>query len=94
MVRTEAGVLRELAARTRGDVLPNPELTDEHPEHGVMLVVADAPRDPPEWEQRNGMAFPESGDYWFPGGLATVAIDRAEDTGVYWEPNVWMEHTI
>jgi hypothetical protein len=40
------------------------------------------------------MAFPESGDYWFPGGLTKVGIDRAEDTGVCWEPNVWMEHTI
>jgi hypothetical protein len=29
-----------------------------------------------------------------PGGLATVAIDRGEDTGGYWEPYVWMEHTI
>jgi hypothetical protein len=47
----------------------------------------------PEWEQSTGMAFPESGDYWFPGGLTTVAIDREEDTA-YWEPKVWMEHTI
>ena len=23
------------------------------------------------------MAFPESGNYWFPGGLTTVEIDRA-----------------
>ena len=38
------------------------------------------------------MAFPASGDYWFPGGLATVAIDRAADSGSYWEPNVWMHH--
>lgn len=47
-----------------------------------------------EWEQWTGMLFPESGDYWFPGGLATVAIDRAADTGRYWEPNVWMTHTV
>jgi hypothetical protein len=38
-----------------------------------------------EWEQWTGMSFPESGDYWFPGGLATVAIDRDADTGAYWE---------
>jgi hypothetical protein len=49
----------------------------------------------PEWEQWTGMAFPESGDYWVPpAGLATVAIDREENTGAYWEPNVCMEHTI
>jgi GNAT superfamily N-acetyltransferase len=47
-----------------------------------------------EWEQWTGMSFPESGDYWFPGGLATVAIDRGADTGAYWEPNVWMKHTL
>jgi len=47
-----------------------------------------------EWENWTGMAFPESGDYWFPGGLATVAIDRDAGTGAYWEPNVWMKHTI
>ena len=47
-----------------------------------------------EWEQWTGMSFPESGDYWFPGGLATVAIDDHAGTGAYWEPNVWMKHTV
>jgi hypothetical protein len=45
-----------------------------------------------EWEEWTGMAFPESGDYWFPRGLATLAIDRGSDRGSYWEPNVWMQH--
>jgi hypothetical protein len=47
-----------------------------------------------EWEGWTGMTFPESGDYWFPEGLATVEIDRERDQGRYWEPNVWMRHTI
>jgi hypothetical protein len=47
-----------------------------------------------EWEAWTGMAFPESGDHWFPHGLATVAIDRAADRGLYWEPNVWMLHPV
>jgi hypothetical protein len=47
-----------------------------------------------EWEQWTEMSFPDSGNYWFPGGLATVAIDRDANTGAYWEPNVWMKHTI
>jgi hypothetical protein len=47
-----------------------------------------------EWESWTGMAFPESGDYWFPHGLATVTIDRANDRGSYWEPNVWMRHAL
>lgn len=47
-----------------------------------------------EWETWTGMSFPESGDYWFPGGLATVHINRADDSGRYWEPNVWMHHQL
>jgi GNAT superfamily N-acetyltransferase len=47
-----------------------------------------------DWEGWTGMTFPESGDYWFPGGLATVAIDRERDRGRYWEPNVWMRHAL
>ena len=42
----------------------------------------------------DGQTFPDSGDYWFPGGLATVHIDREQDRGSYWEPNVWMHHTL
>jgi hypothetical protein len=47
-----------------------------------------------EWEEWVGMPFPESGEHWFPHGLATVAIDRDEDSGRYWEPNVWMHHAL
>ncbi|HEX6130059.1 MAG TPA: hypothetical protein VF071_13650 [Candidatus Limnocylindria bacterium] len=45
-----------------------------------------------EWERWTAMAFPESGDYVFPAGLATVHIDCEADLGSYWEPNVWMVH--
>ncbi len=45
-----------------------------------------------EWEKWTGIEFPESGDYVFPRGLAPVAIDREDDVGRYWEPNVWMGH--
>jgi hypothetical protein len=47
-----------------------------------------------EWETWTGLRFVESGDYWFPGGLATLAIDAALDRGSYWEPNVWMLHEL
>ena len=47
-----------------------------------------------EWEQWTDMKFPESGEYVFPAGLAPVLIDRAQDVGTYWEPNVWIVHTI
>jgi hypothetical protein len=45
-----------------------------------------------EWEEWTGIAFPESGTYVFPHGLAPVAIDREADLGSYWEPNVWLRH--
>ena len=46
----------------------------------------------PDWEFWTQMVFPESGDYVFPQGLATVHIDRTADRGSYWEPNVWLIH--
>jgi RimJ/RimL family protein N-acetyltransferase len=46
-----------------------------------------------EWEEWTAMRFPESGEYWFPRGLATVRIDHERDRGSYWEPNVWMRHS-
>ncbi len=45
-----------------------------------------------DWETWTEMTFPESGEYWFPEGLAQVTIDRKSDRGSYWEPNVWMHH--
>lgn len=47
-----------------------------------------------EWEEWTHTEFPESGGYWFPGALTTVAIDREADCGGYWEPNVWMHHPL
>jgi hypothetical protein len=47
-----------------------------------------------EWEQWTEMAFPESGAYFIPEGLAPVEIDREQDIGLYYEPNVWMRHAV
>jgi len=47
-----------------------------------------------EWQDWTGMAFPDGGEYWFPGGLTTVRIDHDHDRGSYWEPNVWMRHAL
>lgn len=47
-----------------------------------------------EWEGWTEMAFPETGEYVFPRGLAPVAIEREADVGRYWEPNVWMRHAV
>ena len=45
-----------------------------------------------EWESWTDRAYPETGSYVVPHGLALVEIDREADRGEYWEPNVWMEH--
>jgi GNAT superfamily N-acetyltransferase len=45
-----------------------------------------------DWESWTRMCFPDSDDYVFPGGLATVRIDRDADLGTYWEPSVWVVH--
>ena len=47
-----------------------------------------------EGERWTGRAFPESGEYTFPRGLAPLAIDREDDRGTYHEPNVWMRHRL
>jgi hypothetical protein len=47
-----------------------------------------------DWEAWTGMAFPESGAYVFPGGLAPLTVDREADTGSYWEPHVWLIHSV
>jgi hypothetical protein len=45
-----------------------------------------------EWASWTGLAFPESGEYIFPEGLATLHVDKDADHAAYWEPNVWMIH--
>lgn len=61
-------------------------------------IVAPAPRSMlitgtvAEWEAWTDLAYPESGDYVFPRGLATLRVDRQADVGEYWEPNVWIAH--
>jgi hypothetical protein len=47
-----------------------------------------------EWEQWTGMRFPDDGPYTFPAGLAPVEVDHGRDLGCYWEPNVWIIHTV
>jgi GNAT superfamily N-acetyltransferase len=47
-----------------------------------------------EWERWTEMAFPETGTYVFPRGLAPLHVDREADQGRYFEPNVWMAHAV
>jgi hypothetical protein len=47
-----------------------------------------------EWEDWTEMVFPESGEYVFPQGLAPLSVDREQDLGLYYEPNLWMVHRV
>ena len=42
-----------------------------------------------QWEQWTDMKFPVSGEYWIPGGLSTLRIDRENNSGRHCEPHVW-----
>jgi GNAT superfamily N-acetyltransferase len=45
-----------------------------------------------DWEAWTGLAFPDDGSYVFPEGLAALTV--TDGNGQYWEPNVWMLHTV
>ncbi|MDN5798324.1 MAG: hypothetical protein L0H79_21600 [Intrasporangium sp.] len=45
-----------------------------------------------QWQVWTGMCLPTTGTYVIPDGLSTLSIDVERDTGVYVEPNVWMQH--
>ncbi len=47
-----------------------------------------------EWESWTDMALPESGRYVVPGACAPVEIDRENDIGTYFDPNVWIIHDL
>jgi hypothetical protein len=91
--------IERYAAWTNADGLPFDPWLRVHVRMGAELLATE-PRsllisaDVPSWEAWTGLAFPETGDYVFPHGLATVRIDVREGSGVYWEPNVWVRHRV
>jgi hypothetical protein len=68
-----------------------PSQKDRYPTIPRSLHIAGPVAD---WESWTDMRFPETGDYVFPEGLATVHIDREQNTGEYWEPNMWLIHEV
>ena len=70
----------EVEARSQGRGL--------RPEPRSLHIVAPVA----EWEGWTATAFPEDGEYVFPGGLAPLVAARG--VGDYWEPNVWMLHQV
>lgn len=91
--------IERYAAWTRADGLPFDPWMRLHARLGARIVRAE-PRsmvitaDVATWERWTGMAFPESGTYWLPGGTSTLAIDRDADLGTHLDENVWMVHDL
>jgi GNAT superfamily N-acetyltransferase len=91
--------IERYAAWQRSDGLPFDAWMRVHARLGATILRSEPrslmiPGTVAEWESWTALRFPESGEYWFPRGLATVHIDVEADRGVYWEPNVWMVHGV
>jgi hypothetical protein len=91
--------IEEYARWTRSDGLPFDPWMRVHVRLGARMLKAEPESllitgTVEEWETWTGMAFPASGEYVFPQGLAPVTIDRDADVGRCWEPNVWMLHPV
>ena len=91
--------IERYAAWTRADGLPLIRWLRVHHRAGERCSNrrrsrCASPGRSPEWEQWTSMAFPETGSYVFPHGLAPVDINRDQDLGRYWEPNVWVRHRV
>jgi GNAT superfamily N-acetyltransferase len=46
-----------------------------------------------DWQGWTGLDLPETGTYVIPEGLAVLHLDVEADSGIYVEPNVWMQHS-
>ena len=91
--------LERYAAWKRDDGLPFDPWMRTHARLGAEILTTEphsvkVSGTVAEWESWTEMAFPESGEYVIPGGLAPLEINREQDTGLYWEPNVWMRHAV
>ncbi|MBS7531083.1 amino acid adenylation domain-containing protein [Hazenella sp. IB182353] len=47
-----------------------------------------------EWQAWAGTPFIRSGSYHVPKTLAPVQIDLEQEIGEYWDPSVWIEHSL
>jgi GNAT superfamily N-acetyltransferase len=89
--------IAEFMTWTRPDGLPLDPWIRTHVRLGATLL-APAPHSQTitgsvsDWESWTGLAFPATGTYTIPKGLTTLSVDRDADTGLYQEPNIWMQH--
>ena len=85
------------ATWTRDDGLSIDPWIRTHQRMGARIVGAAPdsmviPGTVAEWEGWAGMPFPDSGDYVVPDALNLLHVDRENDTAVYREENLWVEH--
>ena len=89
--------MREYAARTRPDGLPEDPWLRLHVRVGAE-VVGVCPRAMTisgtlaQWREWTGMPFDSTGDVVVPGALNPVHCDLTHDHAVYVEPGVWVRH--
>ncbi len=91
--------IERYAAWTREDGLPFDPWIRLHVRLGaeILLPVQESMRitgTVGDWEEWTETPFPESGSYVFPSALALLEVDREADLGAYWEPNVWVRHSV
>jgi hypothetical protein len=89
--------IERYAAWTRPDGLPFDPWLRVHARLGGRILRAEPESlritgTVADWERWVEMAFPESGHYVFPEGLALLHVDTDRDVGLYHEPNVWVAH--
>jgi amino acid adenylation domain-containing protein len=91
--------LEAYSQRRREDGLPVDGWLRIHERAGGRILRA-APRSQhivatlAEWERWGRRSFAESGEYTVHAALQPVRIDLAADRGEYWDPAVWVEHTV
>lgn len=89
--------MASFATWSRGDGLSIDPWIRTHQRMGAT-ILAPAPRSMvitgtvDEWESWTEMVFPETGRYVVPDALGLVDINVAEDTGIYTEENLWVQH--
>lgn len=54
---------------------------------GYMLLLM-------KYIKRTGLKFLSSGNYVVKNALSPIYIDIEKDEGIYYEPNIWIEHSI
>jgi hypothetical protein len=89
--------MSEYAFRLRDDGLPYDAWLRTHVRAGgrilsvcaVSMTVAGTLA---QWREWTGLAFDTDGAVPVPGALSPVLVSAAQDSAVYVEPNVWVEH--